>query len=190
MARAVLRLTTRAAILAAAIAGLGLAFPAESRAAEAGICVSSDEADAFRLRHLQSRLMVAALGCNQQGAYNTFVERFRADLVSAGGNLTGYFHRTGAGQAGLNTHITRLANAAGLARAQNPEAFCKQSWDLFWSLEQEPMALGLIAEANPLVAISQPLSCAVSRAGAAGLHPANETAALGSAKAAVDEIKP
>ena len=100
--------------------------------------------------------MVAALGCNQQAAYKTFVEHFRASLVSAGGYMTDYYKRIGGGQAALNKHITDLANAAGLHRAESPNEYCTQAWNLFWSLEQDPHALSKVAEDNIFQAIAQP----------------------------------
>lgn len=157
-----------------------------ARAAEPLRCASAEEGEAFRLRHLQSRLMVAALGCNQQAAYNSFVEHFRPLLVSAGGTIADYFKRTGGGQAALNRHITELANAAGLSRAQDPNAFCKNTWELFWALEQDPPALTKVAELNTL-ATPQPQVCTVTLA--TGVEPPSQkkiTATLDSTKAAVD----
>ncbi len=135
--------------------------------------------------------MVAALGCNQQAAYNTFIEHFKPTLAAAGGRITDYFMRVGAGQTGLNRHITELANAAGLSRAQDPDGYCKQSWELFWSLEQDPLALIKIADANTLD-MQSPQSCSVTvAAGAmkAGASPANVTATFDAAKAAADKAK-
>jgi hypothetical protein len=151
-------------------------------------CASLEEAEAFRLRHLQSRLMVAALGCNQQAAYNTFVEHFRPTLAGAGGTITQYFKRIGGGQPALNRHITELANAAGLSRAENPNGFCKQTWELFWSLEQDPRTLSKIAETN-LLTTPQPKSCAVTVAAGADTSPQNVTATFDATKAAADKLK-
>ena len=127
----------------AVAAVLALAPPA--LAGEAAMtCISGEEAAAFRMRHLQSRLMVAALSCNQQEAYNTFVEHFRNDLVNAGGRITSYFQRVGGGQTALNKYITDLANAADLSRAEDPDGFCGKSWPLFWALEQDPRMISNI----------------------------------------------
>ena len=154
----------------AVVAVLALALPQVASAAEAMKCGSLEEGAAFRLRHLQSRLMVAALACNQQAAYNTFVEHFRADLINAGGRITGYFQRIGGGQTALNAHITELANAAGLNRAEDPNGFCGKSWTLFWTLEQDPLLLSKIADAN-LLTVDQPQSCSVSVAAQGGATP-------------------
>jgi hypothetical protein len=151
-------------------------------------CGSLEEAEAFRLRHLQSRLMVAALGCNQQAAYNAFVEHFRPTLAAAGGRIIAYFVRTGGGQAALNRHITELANSAGLSRAEDPDGYCKGAWELFWSLEQDPLALSKIADANTLQMVS-PQSCTVTVAAGAvppAVSPGSVSPAPDTANAAAD----
>ena len=175
-------------VTAALVAALSLATPLAAQAAETLRCASLEEGDAFRLRHLQSRLMVAALGCNQQAAYNTFVEHFRPSLVSAGGKITDYFKRIGGGQPALNQHITELANAAGLSRAEDPDGFCKQTWELFWLLEQDPRTLTKIAEGN-LLATPQPKSCSVTVAAGAETPAKNVTATFDATKAAVGKSK-
>ena len=171
---------------AAVVAVACMASSSAAYAAEKFKCTSSEEVSAFHLRHLQSKLMVAALGCNQQAAYNTFVEHFRVPLVSAGGRLTDYFGRNG-GQPALNRHITELANAAGLSRAEDPAGFCAQTWQLFWNLEQEPQALNTVAEANVLVAGTYPQSCTVSVTAQAAASSDNATAAFDVTKAAAGQ---
>jgi hypothetical protein len=157
--------------------------PVGSAWAAAAKCASSEESAAFRMRHLQSRLMVAALGCNQQAAYNTFVERFREPLVSAGGLITDYYKRTGGGQTELNKHITELANAAGLSRAEDPNGYCTLAWNLFWHLEQDPQTLTKIADDN-LLAMAQPQSCTLSVTAQTAEAAAEKATAAFGAKAA------
>ncbi len=176
------------ALRVAVTLAIGLSvMPVAAQAAEAMRCASLEEGEAFRLRHLQSRLMVAALGCNQQAAYNSFVESFRPSLVSAGGRISDYFKRTGGGQHALNRHITELANAAGLSRAEDPNAFCKTTWELFWHLEQDPQTLMKIADLH-LLTTPQPATCAVTTVGATP-SPKNVTAAVDKSKAAADLVK-
>ncbi len=151
---------TACAVGIAVAALVPLAVPAPAQASELQKCASTDEADAFRLRHLQSRLMVAALACNQQAAYNTFVEHFRPRLTAAGADIVGYFKRAG-GEAALNRHITALANAAGLSRAEDPEAYCAETWTMFFLLEDDPMDLPVVAAAHALPAVAQPVRCDV-----------------------------
>lgn len=169
-----------------------LAGPFSAHAAAPQQCVSLEEAGAFKMRHLQSRLMVAALGCNQQAAYNTFVEHFRDHLVSAGGHLTNYYKRAG-GQAALNRHITDLANVAGLRRAESPTDYCTHAWNLFWSLEQDPHALSKVADENIFGDIARPQMCTVTVAtdlDRKSLGAQNATATFDATKAAADKSKP
>tara|TARA_R110000868_G_scaffold293143_4_gene553637 strand:+ start:679 stop:1308 length:630 start_codon:yes stop_codon:yes gene_type:complete len=122
-------------------------------------CVTPDEDAAFDVRHLQSRFMVAALACNQRDAYNEFVTRFRPYLMDAGDRLIRYFVRAGGGQSAINQHVTDLANAAGLRRAENPTSFCNQAWNLFWSLEQAPLDIAKIAAINSIKSVARPPAC-------------------------------
>src|SRR5688572_13566546 len=94
----------RAVLGAAALCGIvTAAVPAG--AGDLSTCITAEEATAFSLRHLQSRLMVAGLACNQRDAYNNFVESFRPPLADAGADLIAYFQRTGGGQSALNRHV-------------------------------------------------------------------------------------
>ncbi len=167
------------------VAAFCLTASMTARATEVLKCASLEESAAFRLRHLQSRLMVAALGCDQQGAYNSFVEHFKPSLAAAGGRITDYYLRIGGGQAALNGQITEMANAAGLLRARDPNGFCTQAWELFWTLNQDPQALGKIADAH-ILAMAQPQSCSVTVSAQAGLPPKNVTATFDAAKAAAE----
>ncbi len=179
-------------VMSVAVVCAALAGPSAAHAAAPQQCVSVEEAGAFKMRHLQSRLMVAALGCNQQAAYNTFVEHFRDHLVSAGGHLTNYYKRAG-GQAALNRHITDLANVAGLRRAESPTDYCTHAWNLFWSLEQDPHALNKVADENIFGDIARPQMCSVTVAtdmDAKRPGSQNATAAYGTTKAAADKSKP
>jgi hypothetical protein len=137
-----------------ALAGLvAAAVPQPAFAKDTATCVSSDEAAAFQLRDLQSRLMVAALSCNQLTAYNSFMERFRPTLASAGRQLVSYYQRTGGGEPALNRHLTERANAAGLLRAEAPEQYCGDTWAMFLLLEDEPTGLPtMAAKYTPAVA--------------------------------------
>ncbi|MBX7201252.1 MAG: hypothetical protein K1X51_17935 [Rhodospirillaceae bacterium] len=158
--------------LSVALAGLIAAgMPSAAFAKDAANCVSSDEAAALRLRDLQSRLMVAALSCNQQAAYNSFVEKFRPSLTSAGLQIVAYFKRTGGGEPALNRHLTQLANAAGLSRAEKPEQYCGDTWTMFLRLEEEPQGLPTMAAMfAPGVAV--PAQCSAPDAPLEAIAPA------------------
>lgn len=147
----------RAVIGAAAVCGIAATVPAQ--AGDLSTCMTAQEARAFSLRHLQSRLMVAGLACNQRDAYNNFVESFRPGLADAGTDLIGYFQRTGGGQTALNRHVTELANVAGLYRASSPEEFCQETWNMFLLLAEEPTALDTQAVAHVMKDAGAPALC-------------------------------
>lgn len=125
----------------------------------AEVCASAEENEAFQLRQLQSRLMVAALSCGQADAYNAFVTHHKPDLGRYGPRLISYYNRTDGGQAALNRYVTGLANAAASIRAGDPVGFCTQTWQVFWDLEQDPSQLLTLAAAHPISLISQPTPC-------------------------------
>ncbi len=151
--------STAASVALAMLVAAGTTAAAKDVAA----CVSSQEADAMRLRDLQSRLMVAALSCNQQAAYNGFVEKFRPSLTLAGQQIVSYFKRIGGGEPALNRHLTQLANAAGLARAEEPESYCGDTWAMFLLLEEEPQGLSTIA-AKYVPGVAMPAQCGAPEA--------------------------
>ncbi len=131
----------------------------DGEAADTLPCVTAYEENAFDLRHLQSRFMVAALACNQRDAYNKFVTRFRPLLLDAGGRLISYFKRAGGGRVAVNTHVTDLADAAGPWRAENPASYCAKAWNLFWSLEQAPLSLAKIAATDTIGTVARSPVC-------------------------------
>lgn len=152
------------AILGALAVCAGVAAAIPVRAGDLSTCVTPQEAVAFNLRHLQSRLMVAGLACNQRDAYNNFVEAFRLPLAGAGADLIGYFRRSGGGQTALNRHVTELANVAGLYRAGDPEGFCAATWSVFLRLAEAPAELEAHAVAHILLEAGAPAPCAESSA--------------------------
>ena len=162
----------------ALVALMAATVPQPAFAKDAANCVSPDEAEAFRLRDLQSRLMVAALSCNQLTAYNRFMEHFQPTLVSAGRQLVSYFERTGGGEPALNRHLTALANAAGLSRAEAPEQYCGDTWATFLLLEDEAAGLSTVpAGYTPRVAQCDVPDTALKDAAAPEIAPALPTGA-------------
>jgi hypothetical protein len=153
--RSRVRVTANARRLTAVALTALMAFSAPAFAAS---CVQSNQATAFALRHLQSRLMVAALSCNQRDAYNAFVSHFQPALADGGRSLSAYFDGRG-GKRALNSYITEIANAAGLDRAADPRGFCRQTWEVFMNLEDAPENLMLIAQANMMSATNTPAAC-------------------------------
>lgn len=149
----------RAVVGAAAVCGI-MTAAVPARAGDLTTCITAEEATAFSLRHLQSRLMVAGLSCNQRDAYNNFVEAFRPPLADAGADFIAYFQRTGGGQTALNRHVTELANVAGLSRAENPDGFCQETWNMFLMLQEEPSALEPLAISHMMHSAGAPALCA------------------------------
>jgi len=92
---------------------LGMVFVASGDVL-AAFCAKPSEKVALDVRVLQSELMVAALSCGQQEAYNRFVQRHRTELSSSGRALKSYFHRRygSSGKYKLNRFVTQLANQA------------------------------------------------------------------------------
>jgi hypothetical protein len=157
--------------------------PAPAKAKpRAPACVSELEAEAFRLRHFQSRLMVAGLSCGQRDAYNEFMTRHKAELSVYGPVLITYYRRTGGGESALNRYVTDLANAAASIRAENAQSYCNHTWNVFWQLQQEPFQLRTLAAVNPVPGISQPSLC--PRLVSLPAPPQKKTAAPGQGAAA------
>lgn|GEM_PF-5800952 len=94
-------------------------------------CPSLAEANAERVRIMQTELMVGALKCRSRedlglfGKYNAFVRKFTPELVEHGKALTSYFQRSYGRnyQKKMDTYITSLANSVSMASDQDP-AFC------------------------------------------------------------------
>ena len=107
------------------LAGLcAVAVSTPALAAGGGACMQPAEKTAFELHSLQSALMVAALNCRQEDAYNSFVTRFRGDLGGAYRGVSGHFRRTGGGTRRLDQYITNLANAHSQDGIRQGSAFC------------------------------------------------------------------
>ncbi|MBM3514835.1 MAG: hypothetical protein FJX59_14155 [Alphaproteobacteria bacterium] len=128
------------------------------------------------MRHLQSPLVVAALSCGQQQAYNSFVTRFQPELAAQGQRLIGYYQKSKNGVDSLNKAVTALANAASKLRAEDPQVFCTATWNLFWSLGREPDRLPAAAAENLMYAVPMPAQYQdppiVSASDGAGASPA------------------
>ncbi len=109
---------------AAAVAVLSLALPSLALAQ----CATTAERTALAARVLQSELMVAALSCKQQPAYNAFVVKFKDELVASGHTLRAFFTRTHgrSGNRELNAFITQMANEASF-RSLREGAFCESA---------------------------------------------------------------
>ncbi|MBB4264488.1 hypothetical protein [Roseospira visakhapatnamensis] len=77
-------------------------------------------------RALQTRLMVAALTCDQREAYGVFVTRFRTQLSVNADSLTTRFRGRG-GQGQVDRLVTRLANGAAADSIRDRDGFCARA---------------------------------------------------------------
>lgn len=110
----------RAAGIAAVTAGL-----LGSHAADAA-CARSTELSGLQARVLQTELMVAALSCDEAARYNSFVNRFRNELMVESKRMQGYFSRVHGGRAGkvINAFVTELANNSSQRSLTESASFC------------------------------------------------------------------
>ena len=123
-------------------------------------CADHDVVEAFAVRDLQSRLLVAALACDQRGPYNSFVMRYQTALRQAGRHLIQHFSGNADGQRRLDNHVTRAANAAAYRHAENQSAFCQTTSMLFTRLmSTSATVLVETAKAAQLPAVQKPSAC-------------------------------
>ncbi len=101
--------------------------------AAADICSDPIDQMAVRTKTLQTELMVAALRCNSNASYNTFVRKFESDLVTQGTRLRAYFERVyGAdSERRINRFVTFLANSASLRSLDAGVGYCGNATALF-----------------------------------------------------------
>lgn len=126
-------------LLSACVAANLLAASALSPAALADSCARPYEKQAFDVSGLKSELMVIAIACQAQDKYNSFVMRYRRQLVIGDRALNGYFART-AGRRAQQQHddyITNLANTESEDGVRQGTLFCQQHLRMF----DEVMAL-------------------------------------------------
>lgn len=140
------------------MAGVLLISSAFSAVAADATCMRPTERQAFTLAGLKSELMVTAISCQAEEQYNSFVARFRSDLLSEERALTRYFNRV-AGRGARKAHdnyITSLANSQSQDGLQQGTQFCDKHL---------PMLSGVLAlkDSRELTtyASSQPLVLAI-----------------------------
>jgi hypothetical protein len=99
----------------------------------APICAKPPEKLAFELSTLKSQLMVTAISCNAQDKYNSFIARYRPDLVSSEKLITGFFGRAYGrrAQQEQDDYITQTANAQSQLSIKSGTAFCDLNASLF-----------------------------------------------------------
>lgn len=120
--------------------------------AMAAPCVTSIDETALNTRYLQTELMVAALSCNEQARYNTFVTTFRSQIGAESASLRKLFKRVygGNGTRQLNAYVTRLANDAAMrSAAEGKQRYCAVAGGLFTqALATPPEAFARLTQSN------------------------------------------
>lgn len=141
----------------AAILSVAVIYPSY---AEDGGCARATDVDAFVIRDLQSRLMVAGLACGQRAAYNSFVVLHESELGRAGRRLREYFREHSGGQRALDRHVTRSANAASMRMSEDRDLYCTRTAALFRDLLGETKtAVANVARGVPLRSVEKPTAC-------------------------------
>lgn len=143
--------STAAALAVGAVLAVSAAYAPQAAAAQcarvddlAGInlpsgCLTPAEGSAIRLRIFRAEMAVAALSCDQQPLYNTFVTRHQDELVKEGQVLRATFARLhrGTGEKELNRFITHLANRAAM-QSLGVSDYCRSMARLFQQVIAQP----------------------------------------------------
>jgi hypothetical protein len=110
-----------------------------SHAASAESCARPAERAAFDVAGLKSQLMVTAITCEATERYNSFIARFRANLLAEEKIVNAYFARNFGKRASKehDDYITSLANSQSENGLKLGTAFCNQNVGMF----DEVMAL-------------------------------------------------
>lgn len=109
--------------LVAGLCALAIALPAQ-----AAPCVQPAEKAAFDLHAYQSRLMVVALTCRDEGGaeagYNHMVRHFQRDLKGAYDRVLAHFRRHG-GNRRFDDYVTNLANTQAQENLSQGDFLCR-----------------------------------------------------------------
>jgi hypothetical protein len=126
-------------------------------------CAYEKEKTALDSRALQSQLMVAALSCGKQENYNSFVKKFKTELISQKPELEGYFSRQYKSQSAsqMNRFMTALANESSKRSLKMDSAeFCKTASGLFDELNKiKPAKLYQVASNKQISSLHGIRSC-------------------------------
>jgi hypothetical protein len=115
------------------VVAFALASTMLASAASAAVCTRPAEKSAFDIAGLKSELMVTALACNEQDRYNSFISRYRSDLMQEDRALESYFGRSYGRRARSehDNYITNLANVQSESGIKLGTGFCGQSVGMF-----------------------------------------------------------
>ncbi len=132
-----------------ACCALALSLPAH-----AAPCLGAPDKPGFDLHALQSRLMVVALTCRDQGGaeagYNRMMYQFQPQLKRAYDRVLGHFHRHG-GTRRFDDYVTTLANGYAQENIRHGAALCGHYARLWQHLAgfQQPTQLQELASTAP-----------------------------------------
>jgi hypothetical protein len=122
---------------------------------------SEEYQQAFNVIALKSALMVAALSCDQQDKYDSFMTRFHSHILTEQHVMDSYFRRASgySGQSREDSFVTLLANNQSVAGIAEGQVFCLNNDAEFNAVLalQTPDALDSFVTAEaPSVADPQP----------------------------------
>ncbi len=137
-------------------------------AASAAGCGQSVAHEAFDLQGLKSELMVTALSCRAQDNYNSFVAKFRGQLLQGEKALDSYFRTTygSAARRQYDDYITQLANIQSERGLQSGTIFCDQRMAMFDEVKElkDMHDLANYAEAKDILQPASFESCSAPKA--------------------------
>jgi hypothetical protein len=140
-------------------------------------CTRPAEHTALDITALKTQLMVMALTCKADEKYNSFVVKYRPDLVQTDKSLNGFFTRSYGRSAAKqrDDYVTQLANSQSQTGLKQGSLFCDRNIAIF----DEVMALKNSTELTEFAAgksfSAQPIS--VSDCAPGPERPAARTAA-------------
>lgn len=116
-------------LIAPLIGTLALTIPM----AQAAVCADPSAAQGLGARVLQSRLLVAALTCDQRPEYNALMQQNTQLMKNDGSALKAFFVKSYGSEAKseLDAFVTRMANQAFSSSMQNVTAFCMEASQVF-----------------------------------------------------------
>jgi len=141
---------------------MGILVATNAVTASAQTCVQPPEREAFNTVALKSALMVGALSCNQQGAYNKFMDRFQPEVLSGQHVMDRYFaHAYGLySQMQEDSYETTLANSQSEASIDIGANYCADTAQLYSQILalKTPEDLARFIATNPPV---QPIALTI-----------------------------
>lgn len=136
----------------------GVAALIATEAAAAPACVRPKERTALEVRAVQTDLMVAALSCNFQPAYNKFMHRFGAALDRHTRTVHRFFDRSygASGTSRATRYFTSFANRTALTSIGHLDQFCDHEASVLQAaLAIPPNLLDTFASTQPAARLAR-----------------------------------